>query len=40
MLDSKPTNTPIVENHHLGEYPDQNPLMESKYDSQNYALPK
>jgi len=27
MLDCKPTNTPVVENPHLGEYPDQNPLI-------------
>ncbi|CAL2271768.1 unnamed protein product [Prunus armeniaca] len=25
MLNCKPTNTPIVHNHHLGEYPDQVP---------------
>ncbi|CAL8164293.1 unnamed protein product [Prunus armeniaca] len=31
MLDCKPTNTPIVQNHHLGEYPDQVPTNKERY---------
>ncbi|CAL8157616.1 unnamed protein product [Prunus armeniaca] len=31
MLDCKPTDTPIVQNHHLGEYPDQVPTNKERY---------
>ncbi|CAL9016052.1 unnamed protein product, partial [Prunus brigantina] len=31
MLDCKPADTPIVQNHHLGEYPDQVPTNKERY---------
>ncbi|CAL8168985.1 unnamed protein product [Prunus armeniaca] len=31
MLDCKPVDTPIVQNHHLGEYPDQVPTNKERY---------
>ncbi|CAL9025926.1 unnamed protein product, partial [Prunus brigantina] len=31
MLDCKPAYTPIVQNHHLGEYPDQIPTNKERY---------
>ncbi|CAL2271851.1 unnamed protein product [Prunus armeniaca] len=31
MLDCKPADTPIVQNHHLGEYPDQVPINKERY---------
>ncbi|CAL2227071.1 unnamed protein product [Prunus armeniaca] len=31
MLDCKPADTPIVQNHHLGEYPDQVPTHKERY---------
>ncbi|CAL2235458.1 unnamed protein product [Prunus armeniaca] len=33
MLDCKPADTPIVQNHHLGEYPDQVPTNKERYQS-------
>lgn len=31
MLECKPANTPIVQNHRLGEYPDQAPMDKGRY---------
>ncbi|CAL8161762.1 unnamed protein product [Prunus armeniaca] len=31
MLDCKPADTPIIQNHHLGEYPDQVPTNKERY---------
>ncbi|KAL6294169.1 hypothetical protein ACE6H2_002311 [Prunus campanulata] len=31
MLDCKPVDTPIVQNHHLGEYPNQAPTNKERY---------
>ncbi|CAL2260605.1 unnamed protein product [Prunus armeniaca] len=31
MLDCKPADTAIVQNHHLGEYPDQVPINKERY---------
>jgi hypothetical protein len=31
MLDCKPTDTPIIQNHHLGEYPDQKLTDKERY---------
>ncbi|BBG97847.1 aldose 1-epimerase family protein [Prunus dulcis] len=31
MLDCKPADTPILQNHHLGEYPDQVPTNKERY---------
>ncbi|CAL8114279.1 unnamed protein product [Prunus armeniaca] len=31
MLDCKPVDTPIVQNHHLGEYPNQVPTNKERY---------
>ncbi|XP_008219708.1 PREDICTED: BTB/POZ domain-containing protein At4g08455-like [Prunus mume] len=33
MLDCKPVDTPIVQNHHLGEYPDQVSTNKERYQS-------
>lgn len=32
MLEWKPANTPIIQNHHLGEYPDQKPTNKERYE--------
>lgn len=31
MLDSRGADTPIIQNHHLGEYPDQVPANKERY---------
>ncbi|PNX88803.1 pentatricopeptide repeat-containing protein mitochondrial-like, partial [Trifolium pratense] len=36
MLDCKPADTPIVQNHHLGEYPDQKPTDKERYQSEDH----
>ncbi|CAL8157661.1 unnamed protein product [Prunus armeniaca] len=36
MLDCKPADTAIVQNHHLGEYPDQVPTNKERYQSEDH----